>query len=149
VSGAVSGVGVLGVGLDVVDVAAFTDQLGDAASGFVAGTFTPAEQAGAPAEPARRAWHLAGRFAAKEAFVKAWSGARRGQHPELAAVDLREVEVVADRHGRPGLVLHGAVRAGVARLCPGGQVRAHVSLSHDGPVAAAVVVLDAVAGGER
>jgi len=122
----------LGVGIDVVDVGGFAEQLADAASGFVAGTFTPREQRDAMGEAHR----LAARFAAKEAFVKAWSGARLGLPPALPRVDLREIEVTHDPHGRPALRLHGTVRAAV------GEVAAHLSLSHDGPVATAIVVLD-------
>ncbi len=120
-----------GVGVDLVDVAGFSEQLADAGSGFVDATFTAAEQRTARGD-ARR---LAARFAAKEAFVKAWSGSRYGQPPLLASVDLREIEVVGDGYGRPGLALHGAVAEAV------GDAEIHVSLSHDGPVAIAVVTL--------
>ncbi len=140
---------VLGLGLDVVDLAGFAAQLADPASGFAAATFTPAELADvAPVGP-RRTASLAGRFAAKEAFVKAWSTARRGRPPALATIDLRHVEVVTDGWGRPALALHGAVAASLAQLAlelagPGDPVDlvTHLSLSHDGPTAAAVVVLE-------
>jgi holo-[acyl-carrier protein] synthase len=139
---------ILGIGLDVVDVGAFADQLADTASGFVKGTFRPAEQRrSAPgderhARHARHARHLAGRFAAKEAFVKAWSSARRGRPPTLAPhdLDLREIEVVDDGFGRPALRFHGAVRRAVDGLTPSATV--HLSISHDGGIAAAVVVLE-------
>jgi holo-[acyl-carrier protein] synthase len=127
-------VSVLGVGIDIVHVPAFAEQLEDAASGFVDGTFTAAERRAAGADPAR----LAVRFAAKEAFVKAWSAARAGSPPALARVDLREIEVGDDGYGRPRLRLHGAVAAELERI---GAPAAHVSLSHDGPSACAVVVL--------
>lgn len=123
------------IGLDIVDVDAFAAQLGDRASGFVAETFTNREQAGAPVESGRRATYLAGRYAAKEAFLKAWSSTRTGSPPQLAVVDLREIEVVADGFGRPVLHRHGSVLAATARLQP------NVSISHDGAMAAAVVAL--------
>lgn len=133
----------LGVGVDTVHVPGFRDQLADPASGFVRGTFTEAERACAAARPSDdAARHLAARFAAKEAFVKAWSGARWGQVPQMERADLREIEVVSDPWGRPSLALHGAVADAVARL---GAVRAHVSLSHDGDQAIAFVQLEAVA----
>jgi holo-[acyl-carrier protein] synthase len=141
---------VLGIGVDVVDVVAFTAQLDDPASGFVAATFTPAElapsSASAPASASAsatpRALRLAGRFAAKEAFVKAWSAARYGQAPALGHLDLRQVEVVADSFGRPALRLHGAVAEAVAQLGAGRLPAVHLSISHDGPTAVAMVVLD-------
>jgi holo-[acyl-carrier protein] synthase len=120
------------IGVDLVDVPAFEAQLADRASGFADGTFTRLEQRTAQGD-ARR---LAARFAAKEAFIKAWSGSRRGRPPLLPQVDLREIEVVDDGYGRPGLRLHGTV-AQAAR-----DIEAHLSLSHDGPSAIAVVILD-------
>jgi holo-[acyl-carrier protein] synthase len=136
-------VSVLGVGIDVVDVAGFRAQLGDPASAFVAATFTPGEQRDAGRPAGDRAERLAARFAAKEALVKAWSGARFGRPPAVASVDLREVEVVLDGWGRPALRLHGEVATGVAALAAG--VDAQLSLSHDGGVATAIVVLAASA----
>ena len=74
---------VLGLGLDVVDVAGFSAQLDDSASVFVEQTFTPAERAYASAKtPKARAWSLAGRFAAEGGLhqgverLAAWAVAR-------------------------------------------------------------------------
>lgn len=127
---------IAGVGIDTVALSGFRAQLADAASAFVDGTFTAAELADArlrpDADPAR---HLAARFAAKEAFLKAWSATAWGQEPQLARADLREIEVVSDAWGRPRLRLRGQI----ARLCQ--RFQAHVSLSHDGDLATAIVVL--------
>jgi holo-[acyl-carrier protein] synthase len=120
------------IGVDLVDVPAFAEQLSDAASGFAEHTFTAGEQRIAKGD-ARR---LAARFAAKEAFIKAWSGSRRGQPPLLAQLDLRHIEVVDDGYGRPGLRLHGPVADAV------GAVVTHLSLSHDGHAAIAFVILE-------
>ena len=135
----------LAVGLDIVTTTTFAQQLADGASGFVDATFTQGEQRAVRGDPALRAQRLAGRFAAKEAFLKAWSSARAGREPALEAVDLREIEVVDDGHGRPALRLHGAVAGALAELAGelGMHLRSHVSLSHDPPTAAAVVVLSA------
>jgi holo-[acyl-carrier protein] synthase len=137
----------LAVGLDIVTTTTFADQLADRASGFVDATFTAGEQRAARAPEAIRVQRLAARYAAKEAFVKAWSGARAGRPPTLETVDLREIEVVDDGHGRPALRLHGAVAASLERLAAelgsAGPPRTHLSLSHDPPTAAAVVVLSA------
>ena len=134
----------LAVGLDIVTTTTFEHQLADAASGFVDATFTAREQRAAQPEGTIRTQRLAARFAAKEAFVKAWSGARTGREPQLACVDLREIEVVDDGHGRPSLRLHGAVAAALGELSVelGATLRAHLSLSHDPPTAAAVVMLE-------
>ena len=74
----------LAVGLDIVTTTTFADQLADTASGFVDATFTAREQRDARAPETIRVQRLAARFAAKEAFVKAWSGARAGRPPPLA-----------------------------------------------------------------
>ena len=110
------------------------EQLDDTASAFVEHTFTAQERRSAKGDPRR----LAARFAAKEAFIKAWSGSRRGRPPLLARIDLKEIEVVDDGYGRPGLRLHGAVADAA------GPVTTHLSLSHDGPAAIAFVVIERV-----
>jgi len=70
--------------------------------------------------------------------------------PELSPVSLRGARfpaVVHDGHGRPALRLHGAVATALDRLAAelgaGAPLRTHLSLSHDPPTAAAVVVLSA------
>jgi len=133
---------ILGLGLDVVEVEGFRRQLADRASHFVAGTFTAGEQAAsaerASGDPAR---HLAARYAAKEAFLKAWSGPRFGAPPVIRRLDLKEIEVISDAWGRPALRVAGPAAADLDAL---GPWRAHLSLSHDGPVAVACVVLESM-----
>lgn len=138
----------LGVGIDIVAVDAFALQLEDAASGFVEETFTPRERRACEGpDPLVRARRLAARFAAKEAVVKAWSSARAGRPPVLAAVDMREIEVIDDGYGRPAIRPHGAVAAGLDALAAEhgatGRVAVQVSLTHDGPTAGAMVLLTA------
>ena len=128
---------IAGVGLDVVDLAGFREQAADPASSFLDGVFTAAERREAEARPGGDPVpHLAARYAAKEALVKAWSGSRFGAPPRLERADLREIEVLSDGYGRPAVQLHGAMAAAV------GARRVFVSLSHDGVVVAAVVVLE-------
>lgn len=145
---------VVGIGLDVVDVHAFAQQLAVPGTRFTVAAFRASERAdvgpiGAPGavEPAA-ARRLAARFAAKEAFVKAWSSSRYGRTPALGEWAPSEVEVVGDVHGRPSLALHGAIASAVHTLL-GERWTAHLSLSHDGPVAAAVVVLEAASAEEQ
>ncbi len=132
---------IAGVGTDLVDIAGFRQQLADPASRFAEATFTAAERQVADSRPSTDATpHLAARFAAKEAFVKAWSGGFYGQTPALNHIDLREIEVVSDRFGRPALRLTGTVADAVMSNYP--ACRIHLSLTHDGPCAAAFVVLE-------
>jgi holo-[acyl-carrier protein] synthase len=138
---------ILGMGLDTVYLPSFREQLADPASRFAAGTFTAGERESAAARAdGDIARHLAVRFAAKEAVVKAWSAARWGRRPTMEAADLRDIEVVCDAWDRPEVRLHGAVAHAVAALAGrGAGLRWHLSLSHDGPVATAVALVERVA----
>ena len=122
-----------GLGIDVVELDRIEAALARFSERFLARILTPAERA---ALPASRLARTAGLFAAKEAAVKAlgtgWGG----------GVGWRDVEVTRDAAGAPALALH---RAAAARAAALGSARAHVSISHDGGLAIAVVVLDASA----
>lgn len=126
---------VVGIGLDVVDVASFLEQLS------VDGTrLTSFFRAGERAEIAARgggAEHWAVRWAAKEAVIKAWSNEFYGRPAILPEDSLGLVEVVSDGWGRPRIATHGRLRQEM------GDYQINVSLSHDGPIAAAYVVLSA------
>jgi holo-[acyl-carrier protein] synthase len=124
-----------GVGLDVVDIKTFAEQIEDPASHFISQVFTMQEQTDCLVGP-DRVRSLAARWAAKEAFVKAWSSGRRGEAPAQVAPRWQEIEVALDPWHRPTLLLHGET----ARLC--GRNRCHLSMSHDGGTAAAVVILE-------
>jgi len=115
---------IVGVGVDVVEIArldrALTRTPRLARRLFTAGELT-----------ATRSGSLAARFAAKEAVAKAL-GAPGG----LRWVD---AEVVSEPSGRPRLVLHGGVAEEAAAQ---GVTTWHLSLSHDGGIATAVVVAE-------
>ncbi len=125
---------IAGIGLDLVDVARLGRILeSPAAERFLARVYTEGERA--YCSPRRdRALHLAARFAAKEAASKALG--------VPAGIRFLDVEVVREG-AAPGLALRG-VAAEAARAA--GVSRVHLSLSHDGGVAAAVVVLERDAG---
>lgn len=81
-----------------------------------------------------RAEHLSGRWAAKEAFIKAWSQSLYGRPPLIGhdAVDFAEIEVVPDRWKRVAYRVRGEVAE------KAGDFEATVSISHDGAYAIAV-----------
>jgi holo-[acyl-carrier protein] synthase len=114
---------VIGVGVDVVDVARFERSL-ERTPGLANRIFTVAERGLPPAS-------LAARFAAKEALAKAL-GAPRG-------LEWQDAEVVADTDGRPALRLAGTVADAATAA---GATRWHLSLSHDAGVAVAMVVAE-------
>lgn len=118
---------ILGIGLDIVELerwARTLDKIQDQA-------FTAAELA-ACGDRVDRIEALAARFAAKEACLKALqAGIRNG--------GLRQVEVLSDANGAPTIRLTGEL---AERARTVGVKHAHVSLSHQNGVAAAVVVLE-------
>jgi holo-[acyl-carrier protein] synthase len=116
---------IVGVGIDVVDIARVEESL----------TRTPSlrERLFTPAEARLLMQSLAPRFAAKVALGKA-HGARGG-------LEWHDAEVVSEDSGRPRLVLRGTVAARAAEL---GAGNVHLSLSHDAGIASAVVILEAV-----
>jgi holo-[acyl-carrier protein] synthase len=114
---------IVGIGVDVVDLVRFALSL-ERTPHLCDRLFTPDEQ-GAPAES------LAAAFAAKEAVAKAL-GAPSG-------LEWHDVEVRHDDSGRPFLLVIGTVAAVAAAL---GVARWHVSLSHDGGSAVAMVIAE-------
>jgi holo-[acyl-carrier protein] synthase len=116
-------VAIIGVGIDVVDIARFGESL-RRTPGLAERLFTPLERE-------RPLASLAARFAAKEAVAKAL-GAPGDMH-------WHDAEVVSEESGRPLLELRGTV---LARAHDLGVATTHLSLSHDAGIASAVVILE-------
>ena len=121
---------IVGTGIDIVSIERVRALVEQAGERFLHRWFSDEEAAYCSAK-ARPAVHLAARFAAKEAAVKALRTAWNG--PVL----LRDITVTSEATGAPSLRLAGraaeiAERAGVTSL--------HVSLSHDGDHAIASVI---------
>jgi len=120
------------IGVDLVEVARIRRVL-ERHPGFTVRHFTSDERERAGALPeARRAEFLAGRFAAKEAALKALGTGISG------GVSLAEVETGAAPSGAPVLRLTGAALRAAEAL---GVREFQVSISHDGGFAVAFVVL--------
>jgi holo-[acyl-carrier protein] synthase len=116
-------VAIIGVGIDVVDIARFGESL-SRTPGLAQRLFTDQERS-------RPLASLAARFAAKEAMAKAL-GAPGDMH-------WHDAEVVSEDSGRPLFELRGTV---LARANDVGATSVHLSLSHDAGIASAVVVLE-------
>jgi holo-[acyl-carrier protein] synthase len=114
---------IVGAGIDVVEIARLASGLARTQR-LAIRLFTERERD----LPLRS---LAARFAAKEALAKAL-GAPDG----LVWTD---AEIITGADGRPKLRVYGTVAAAAARA---GVTRWHVSLSHDGGVATAVVIAE-------
>lgn len=116
---------IVGVGVDIVDIARFeramqrTPKLGQR-------LFTSAES-DLPVSS------LAGRFAAKEALVKAFGGS--------GGMSFHDMVIVKDELGAPSFELHGPAQD----LADSKNIgRIHLSISHDANAAIAFVVAEAV-----
>jgi holo-[acyl-carrier protein] synthase len=123
---------IAGVGTDLARIGRFARFLTENRAGVLQRIFTAGEReyALAKKDPAP---HLAARFAAKEAFLKALGlGLRDG-------LSWHDVEVVRDRLGKPSLHLSGRAAEILAER---GIATAHLSYSHDGDYAVATVVLE-------
>lgn len=120
---------IIGIGVDVVDLARFEDVL-DRTPGIVDRLFTKAEQQSAQGHelPLQS---LAGRFAVKEAVAKALKAP--------SGMQFHDCEV--SNGGAPELSISGTVKEVADKL---GVTNWHVSISHDGPVAIAYVIAEKV-----
>ena len=114
---------IVGVGIDVVDIARFEETL-ERTPALRERLFTPDERGLGIAS-------LAARFAAKEALAKAL-GAPVGLH-------WTDARVVTNEDGRPFLEIGGTVASRAGDL---GVDSLHLSLSHDAGVASAVVIAE-------
>ncbi|PRQ10831.1 holo-ACP synthase [Corynebacterium sp. 13CS0277] len=135
------GVCVPALGVDLVHIPGVAEQLAHPGTAFLE-VLSPVERRLMHQRtPARRAEFVAGRYAAKEAVVKAWEQALVGQPPVLGVEELRyaEISVEHDPWGRLIVRLAGCVAERFAASCPG--CRLQVSLSHDGEYAVAHALL--------
>ena len=159
----------IAIGHDVVDVAAFASQLVEPGS-HMRELFSARElrQCAIRAQTKHdsESAHLAVRWAGKEAVLKAWCEAL-GDAPNPYTLDdfpWAGVEILDDSRSRPRVVLRADVEATLreslgfatdAESLPvavqgmpaqgaaaqGKGLQWHISLSHDGPIASAVVTL--------
>jgi len=120
---------IVGVGIDVVPIARF-ESASERTVQLIERLFTPGERINTHGI-ARTADSLAARFAAKEAVAKALGSP--------GGMSWQDCEVVVNERGQPVLVVHGTVAAKAAEL---GVKSWHVSLSHDGGIASAVVIAE-------
>ncbi|MEO7261884.1 MAG: holo-ACP synthase [Jatrophihabitantaceae bacterium] len=120
---------IIGVGIDVVPVARF-DSASVRTKRLIERLFTDAERFTAHGV-ARTAESLAARFAAKEAVAKAMGSP--------GGMSWHDAEVVVADNGRPHLIIAGTVARKAEEL---GIRSWHLSLSHDGGIASAVVIAE-------
>jgi holo-[acyl-carrier protein] synthase len=125
---------IIGVGIDVVPVDRFAESL-TRTPGLHDRLFTAAEQR-TPSGTPRSGESLAARFAAKEALAKALGAPGHLQW--------HDAEVTVGDAGRPHLEVRGTVAGRAAQL---GVTTWHLSMSHDGGIASAVVIAEGLSRG--
>jgi holo-[acyl-carrier protein] synthase len=116
----------LNTGVDIIEISRVGQVLERYGQRFLERIFTPGEIGYCRG----RAPNLAARFAAKEAMMKALGTGVRG-------VGWKDIEVVREESGAPGIVLHGRAQARAQRL---GVFEISLSLSHSQDYAVAFVV---------
>jgi holo-[acyl-carrier protein] synthase len=94
--------------------------------------FHPAELAAVETKGRGRGASLAARFAAKEAFGKALGTG-------LVGITLKDIMVTNRSGGKPDLELSGSAERALRKS---GADRIHISLTHEGDYAIAMVVLE-------
>jgi holo-[acyl-carrier protein] synthase len=125
---------ILGIGVDLCEVDRIEAAISRHGERFLSRIYTEAERTYCESKP-NRMERFAGRFAAKEAAMKALgTGWRRG-------VAWRDFEVARSASGQPVMALHGMAKEIAAKL---GVKRALVSITHVKSIAMAQVVMEDV-----
>jgi len=120
-------------GIDIVDVPRIARMIAEHEAHFLERCFTPAERAYCQSYIKSAAMHFAGRFAVKEAVLKALGTGWRGQ---IAWTDM---EVLNDGAGKPTLRLSGESQRIAETL---GIRHWHVSISHTADYAIASAIAE-------
>jgi holo-[acyl-carrier protein] synthase len=129
---------ILGIGSDIVDVRRIARAIDRHGDRFLDRIFTDTERAKADRR-ARRMETYAKRFAAKEACAKALGTGLR------AGVFWRDMGVVNLPSGRPTMKLTGGALARLEAMTPEGHVaRIDVTITDEGPMAQAFVIISAI-----
>lgn len=121
---------ILGIGIDIVEINRLEESFRQ--PGFQARVFSAAELEGVM-QYRSKTEHLAGKFAAKEAFMKAIGAGLRQD------VWFLQIEVLNTEAGKPYIQASGEAGKLLAEM---GAVHMHLSISHSADAAVAVVILE-------
>jgi holo-[acyl-carrier protein] synthase len=128
---------ILGIGSDIVDVRRIERTVARHGDRFLVRIFTDTERARAERR-SRRMETYAKRFAAKEACAKALGTGFR------AGVFFRDLGVVNLPSGRPTMALTGGALERLRAITPPGhEVRIDLTITDEGPMAQALVIISA------
>ncbi len=134
---------ILGIGSDITDVRRIAKVIERHGDRFLDRVFTPAERKRAESRK-NRIETYAKRFAAKEACAKALGTGLR------AGVWWRDMGVINLSSGRPTMQLTGGALARLKALTPEGfEARIDLTITDEGPMAQAFVIISAVPAGSN
>ncbi|MEN8007395.1 MAG: holo-ACP synthase [Candidatus Krumholzibacteriota bacterium] len=122
----------MGVGIDIVSVQRMDDLLQRHGTRFLDRCFRTGDLLVGETGAGPEAGHVAGRWAAKEAFLKALGADVRG-------VPYRDIEVRKEPGGPVSLALHGKA---LSAMNQAGGLKAHLSISHEREFAVATVLVE-------
>lgn len=123
---------ILSIGIDITEVYRIRQTIARTPR-FAERVFTANERAFCEGKGVAAAQSYAGRFAAKEAFLKALKTGWRGK------ITWQDIEVVSDHQGAPSLEIHGEALNILKTL---GATHVHLSISHTSASAIAEVILE-------
>ena len=123
---------IISIGVDIVEVYRIRETI-ERTPRFVERVYTRDERSYCDSKGAAAAASYAGRFAAKEAFLKALKTGWRGK------ISWHEVEVVSNSEGVPSFDIKGEAKRLLDSL---GAAAIHLSISHTTDHAVAQVVLE-------
>ena len=125
---------ILSIGIDIIEVYRIRETISRTAR-FVERVFTEKERAYCEKKGMAAAQSFAGRFAAKEACLKALKTGWRGR------ITWHNIEVLNDENGVPHLEISGEAKVILEKT---GANRVHLSISHTTDHAVAQVILEVV-----
>jgi holo-[acyl-carrier protein] synthase len=123
---------ILSIGIDIVEVYRIAETLARTPR-FTERVFTETERAYCDAKGVAAPQSYAGRFAAKEAFLKALKTGWRGK------ITWHDIEIISDDDGVPWLRNSGEAATLFEKT---GAVRSHISISHTAEHAVAQVIFE-------
>jgi holo-[acyl-carrier protein] synthase len=124
---------IVSIGIDIVEVYRIRETI-ERTPRFVERVYTKDERRYCDSKGAAAAASYAGRFAAKEAFLKALKTGWKGK------ISWHDVEVMSDADGVPTVSVKGEAKRLLKEL---GAERIHLSISHTAEHAVAQVILEA------
>jgi holo-[acyl-carrier protein] synthase len=123
---------IVSIGIDIVEVYRIAETLARTPR-FVERVFTEAERVYCDTKGAAAPQSYAGRYAAKEAFLKALQTGWRGK------ITWQDIEILSDDRGAPNLIIRGEAER---LFYESGAARMHVSISHTSEHAVAQVIFE-------